>query len=58
MTICTYAYLHTNVILFYKNDDFTKNQSLFCGKAIWSQNKHYIMNKYNYFEQEAKKNSI
>ena len=31
-------------------------QYLFCVEAIWSQGKHYIMNIWDYFEQEAKKN--
>ena len=30
-------------------------QSLFRGEAIWSQGKHYIMNIWDYYEQEAKK---
>ena len=32
-------------------------QSLFRGKAIIKQNKHYIMNIRHYFKQEAKKTS-
>ena len=33
-------------------------QSLFCGEAIWGQGKHYVMNMWDYFEQEAKKNGL